>query len=261
MRAGTGHTFPRTLSCLLATVVLVSAPRALAQKVDLFPKRAIETGRPLRDTPPTTPIDAAWRAVERSVGVQLQPNVSSVTDESAPVLLARQVAKRREARSSPTDRRHDDSRALPSVPFELQAEHEEQVDAAQAAYEQPARWEAVEVEACLDKDGQVVSTQVVASSHRRALDMEALQAVRCALGVAGGRALKGPVVARFRLEAGVSVAMPARGITHEVSARPTGIMVPVVRGRFGDDRPTEVSAPLQLRVRTRVRLIELTSPR
>jgi hypothetical protein len=53
--------------------------------------------------------------------------------------------------------------------------------------------------------------------------------------------------------------MPARGHTTDPNPRPKGAIVPLARGRFGSGRKTEVNAPLQPHVRTRLTLIELTT--
>jgi TonB family protein len=250
---------------LLAFVVAGPAARA---DVELFPKQALQPAarpdsparadNPARaDTIELQP-DSPWRSVELKAHGLFAPTIAQVTDESPPQLLARQLARRREPAPHPPERGRDDSRINPAEPAALHLAREEQVDAAQAAYEEPAVWQRAEIEVRLDDGGAPLTVKLVRGSGRPALDAAALDAVRRAVGAVSGLDARGPLTARFRVEAGAGVAMPARTITYPTQTRPSkGVMVPVVRGRFGGAR-TEVQAPLQPRVQTRVQLISLT---
>jgi TonB family protein len=226
--------------------------------VDLYSKKALQTATTPNDTPPERPIDPAWRAVEHGVYERFQPRASQVTDETPQAILAKELARKRQAPPTPPDRTSDDSRATSNEPRLLYAQRETQVDLAQAAYEEPATWERVEVEVNVDAKGNVGKVRVLSGSPRANLNEQAVDAVRRAASSASGLGAHGAVVAHFEVEAGVSVAMPARAQNYEVKPRPKGVMVPIVRGRFGSGTKTEVSGPLQPRVRTRVTLIELS---
>lgn len=244
---------------LLALLALVAAPAA-ADEVNLFPKRALASVVAPSDVATSLPPDSPWRAVERNIGSQFSPTVVMVTDENPAALLAKQLARRRDPAPAPVDRSTEHTLNLSTSPADKQLLREQKVDAAQTAYEEPATWRRVEVEATVDATG-VIDARVVLSSHRDRLDTEALAAVRHAVGAAHDLGSRGAVVARFAVEAGAAVMMPVRSITHEVRGRPNGIMVNVAKGRFGDGKKTEVSAPLQPVVRTRVQLLSLTSVR
>jgi TonB family protein len=244
----------------LISIALCCSASAYAD-VDLFPKKALQSATVPNDAPRDRPIEPAWRAVEHGAFERFQPRASQVSDETPQALLAKQLARRREAPATPPDRSSDDSRATPNEPRLLYAQRESQVDLAQAAYEEPATWERIEVEVSVDATGHVEKARVVSGSPRSNLNEQALDAVRRAASAAAGLGAHGAVVARLEVEAGVSVAMPARAVSYEVKPRPKGVMVPIVRGRFGSGTKTEVSAPLQPRVRTRVTLIELSPGR
>jgi TonB family protein len=229
--------------------------------VDLFPKKALQSATMPNDAPPERPIDPAWRGVEHGAFERFQPRASQVSEETPQALLAKQLARQREAPPAPPDRSSDDSRATPNEPRLLQAQRESQVDLTQAAYEEPATWERVEIEVRIDAAGHLEKARVVSGSPRSNLNEQALDAVRRAASSATGLGAHGAVIARFTVEAGVSVAMPARAVSYEVKPRPKGVMVPIVRGRFGSGTKTEVSGPLQPRVRTRVTLVELSPGR
>lgn len=226
--------------------------------VDLFPKKALQPAP--RDLPQARAIDPAWRAVERSALAEFQPRASQLTDDKPQTLLAKQIARRRNPPPTPPDRGSDDSRATSNEPRLLYEQREHQADLAQAAYEEPAAWERIELEAAIDAQGTLTGVRVVSGSPRPGLNELALAAVRHAIGAGSGLATHGAVIARIAVEAGVSVAMPARAQNMEVRPRPKGVMVPVVRGQFGGGRKTEVSGPLQPRVRTRVTILGLDSP-
>lgn len=245
-------------------LLLSSAIPALAwgqqQAPNLFPKSALETPSPARvDAPRPVPIDAAWRAVEHAAFDQFRPDAATVSDGNPLGQLGRQLARPAPPIApAPPERGRDDSRlSAPSTPSATAqaAEHREaQIERAQQAWEEPAAWMVTLVEVRVADDGTPAQVAVTRSSGRAKLDRAARDAVEGALR---GARLVGPAIARFRVEAGVSVAMPARAVVEPTRQRANGVMVRVASGTFGGNRPTEVTAPLQPRVRTRVTLVEV----
>ncbi len=231
---------------------------ARADEVNLFPQSALGAAVASPDTRVALQVDAPWRAVVRGITLAFQPPVSTVTREDPIRILARQVARQREPAAAPPNRSTDRVRDLTTDGTQKQLIIDEQVTAAQEAFEEPAVWERVELEAVVEEAGAPVRVRVTKTSNRFALDEEALRAAKRVLGTARGLAERGPVVVRLTVEAGVSVAMPGRVVpAPTVRAGPAGVMVPVARGRFGDGKKTEVTAPLQPRVRTRVQIISI----
>ena len=249
----------RSFVALLTCVLVPSTARA--DTVDLFPKKALQKQASAPSDSVEIPIDSPWRSVERKAYELFAPRAAEVSDENGAKLLARQIARERRPAAAPRDRNHDDSRALPSDPMGYHASVTDQVSAAQRAYEEPVTWQAVELEVRVERDGRPGEVRITQRSGRPAVDRAAVEAVRRAVGAGSALGDSGAVIARFRVEAGVSVAMRASAIRYEPIARPKGVMVPIVRGRFGDGKKTEVSGPLQPRVRTRVSLIGIESAR
>jgi len=237
----------------------MSASSAFAD-VDLFPKKALENEA--RTDTIAVPPDSAWRTVERKAFGIFTPKLRAVTDETPPQILARQIARRRQAVSAPPGRTNgaaDDSLATQKDPRLFGEAREQQVDAAQAAYEEPVEWQTVDLELTVDDKGHVLGARIVHGSGRPALDDAALTAVRRASNVVDGLGAHGPTKARIRVQAGVTVDMPARTITYDPSVRPKGAIIPIAKGRFGSGRKTEVNAVLQPHVRTRITITDLSA--
>lgn len=231
---------------------------AWGDDIDLFPKSALGAAASPSDTNPTLPPDSPWRAVERRLGAAFQPSVRTVTSDDPLRLLARQVAQRRDPAATPPNDSTDHRLEISRDPIDKQRIVDLQVTAAQDAFEEPAVWERVELEAVVQEAGAPVHVRVVKGSNRAALDEEALRVARKVIGGARDLGERGPVVVRLLVEAGVSVAMPARSIAApDPRPRPAGAMVYVAKGRFGGGKKTEVSAPLQPRVRTRVHIMSI----
>jgi TonB family protein len=228
--------------------------------VDLFPKKALE--KEARSDTVEVPADSAWRSVERKAFGLFAPKLRAVTDETPPQILARQIARRRSQTSAPPDRTNgasDDSRATQKDPRLFGESREQQVDAAQAAYEEPVEWRSVEIEVTVDDKGNVLGARILHGSGRPTLDEAALTAVRRASNSIDGLGAHGPTKARLRVEAGVTVDMPARTITYDPGVRPKGAIIPIAKGRFGSGRKTEVNAVLQPHVRTRITITDLSA--
>ena len=251
----------RRLLLLVVFAPCLAGSVARADTIDLFPKKALQAQAAAPSDVVVIPIDSSWRSVERKAYELFAPRAAEVSDENGATLLARQIARERKPAAAPPDRSHDDTRVLPSDPRGHHASVTDQVSAAQRAYEEPVTWQAVELEVRVERDGRPGEVRITQRSGRPAVDRGAVEAVRRAVGAGSALGEGGAVIARFRVEAGVSVAMPASAVRYEPLARPKGVMVPIVRGRFGDGKKTEVSAPLQPRVRTRVTLTGIESAR
>jgi len=152
-----------------------------------------------------------WRDLERQVDARFRPTIGEITDQSIAEMMRAQL--RRGFATAPTSGPF--SRAdHPLAPSDFGGlgrglETQAQARALAENFEGPASWRRVEIEVLLDADGQLLEARIVSSSRRRPLDAAALDAVRrAAAQLRPERDARGATVARFAIDAAVSVEMP-----------------------------------------------------
>ena len=254
-----------TVRRLLAPLLLLAYAAAAdpLPRVNLFPSSAVtESGTPLpravaggvrelsfgdAERVAHGSVAPIWRAVERGIAARFQPSVKAIADGPRFVAAARQLgaARPRTRPGEPTPRTFED---------EVSA----QILACQDAFDEPARWRQLVIEVAVDAEGVLGSAEVVLPSGSARLDQAALDAVRAAASAQPLRDPRGPVVARFRVEAARAVPLPRLTPVFKPGTGRVQDMLPMMPFRFDESaRRASLRAPLSDGVRTRVTLLSV----
>ena len=201
-----------------------------------------------------------WRDIERQVDARFHPAVEQVTDAGSGAMLLQQY--RRGLAAAPTTDPSAGARAPTSAGGLSHWEDvQQQIRDGQRRFAEPGDWRRVEVEVRLDGEGRRVDARVVATSGRRALDGAALEAVRRAAELRPERDPRGPVRARFVVEAAVSIEPPQVSLTVDpLTGKPEGGVMVKLFGLSFDESSGKIGGQHVLRrtVHTRVRLTSVT---
>jgi TonB family protein len=195
-------------------------------------------------------VDPAWRDAERAAAVAYQPRASQITSENVAYTYFKQWQHARPQAGGPTD---GAARAIDPSAVKIDDLGMQQFVAAQQALAEPAEWLVTQVDVTVDRDGAVLAIGVAVPSGRRALDRQALDAVRRTLERRPVVDPRGRVTARFAVEAAVIAppppVMPVVGPGGAIIGAGADIVGLVTRAaryaKTGDTRE----------VRTRVRLV------
>lgn len=196
-------------------------------------------------------VDGLWREIERDVEKSFAPAEKSVTSASRGELALRQLA--RNVQPAP-----EKTQAGWLLNMDTGRRIQNEIRAAQDAYDEAAVGREVEIEAEIDAQGEVVAVRIVHASGHAQFDAEALRAVRQALRLRPLHDPQGAVIARYALRGEVAVNLPRIGSAVEPNSGATHGQVLSIAGTFDEvTGKAEVRIPFLKRLKKTVRLLSV----
>ena len=196
-------------------------------------------------------VDGLWRDIERDVEKSFAPAEKSVTSASRGELALRQLA--RNVKPAP-----EKTQAGWLLNMDTGRRIQNEIRAAQDAYDEAAVGREVEIEAEIDAQGEVVAVRIMHASGHAQFDAEALRAVRQALRLRPLHDPQGAVIARYALRGEVAVNLPRIGSAVEPNSGATHGHVLSIAGTFDEvTGKVEVRIPFLKRLKKTVRLLSV----